>query len=429
MPSPRATLSLSTQSSSTLTYGGVDLIDPLVPVYVFFSIIVPTPRGLCTGLYFQFKLWSLRSSSRYHSFSLGSSCGDHLRQLYWFHESVSGASSISTWHGVQSARAFGGYSLLTLVFLLMGHSLCTSSIYSLGGASCIPMGRVKCASLSLKTLLWGHLVAWIQKMIYLGCTFAIGFGWRPCTLFFQCQWGGVGSQLSLSIGRSYVSPSGRTCGGFPNKEEDISGGGACYKGFGWRPLALLLSMGVNFGLCCHCPLAAPPFRCLGVLVGGFSFYSASWGVFILLLSFFVALWGVVHSPPLQLGFGETWNLHLNRSFFFASSAIPPSVTHEVQDVLSLAVTPLTVGWSLHMPSWFQWARCRGWCCISPLPPAPSGSRPTASSAPTPYVSEDLVHVAAPFLALVGPAPLLVHWFTLPPIKSRSDYLQTRDLIL
>lgn len=46
MPSPRATSSLSTQSSSILTYGGVNLIDPLVPVYVFFSIIVPTPRGL-----------------------------------------------------------------------------------------------------------------------------------------------------------------------------------------------------------------------------------------------------------------------------------------------------------------------------------------------------------------------------------------------
>ena len=59
MPSPRATSSLSTQSSSTLTYGGVNLVDPLVPVYFFFSIIVSTPCGLCTGLYFQFKLWSL----------------------------------------------------------------------------------------------------------------------------------------------------------------------------------------------------------------------------------------------------------------------------------------------------------------------------------------------------------------------------------
>jgi len=179
-------------------------------------------------------------------------------------------------------------------------------------------------SLSLKKLLWGHLVARNQKMIYLGCTFAIGigFGWRPHTLFFQCQLGGCfGSPLSLSIGHSYVSPSGRTCGGFPNKEEDISVGGACHKGFGWRPLALLLSMGGSFGLRCHCPLAAPPFRCLGVLVGGFSFYSTSWGVFILLLS-----WGCSFSSS-PAGFGETWNLHLNRSFCFFFLLGHSSVCH------------------------------------------------------------------------------------------------------
>jgi len=59
--------------------------------------------------------------------------------------------------------------------------------------------------------------------------------------------------------------------------------------------------------------------------------------------------GVVHSPPLQLGLGRHGIfISTVHSVFFFFLAIPPSVTHEVQDVLSLAVTPLTVGWSLHI---------------------------------------------------------------------------------
>jgi hypothetical protein len=38
-------------SSSTLTNGGIGLIDP-VPIYIFFSVAVPTSRGGCAWLYF-----------------------------------------------------------------------------------------------------------------------------------------------------------------------------------------------------------------------------------------------------------------------------------------------------------------------------------------------------------------------------------------
>ena len=69
---------------------------------------------------------------------------------------------------------------------LAGRSLHASSIlYGLGGASCIPVGSALHA-LSLKTLLLWGLYARIQKWIYplVGCTFAMGFGWRPHTPSF-----------------------------------------------------------------------------------------------------------------------------------------------------------------------------------------------------------------------------------------------------
>jgi hypothetical protein len=61
------------------------------------------------------------------------------------------------------------------------------------------------------------------------------------------------------------------------------------------------------------------------------------------------------------------------------------------------------------------------------PPAPAGSRPTASTAPAP--SGAVVLASAPLSAPVGPTPIPADQFMLPPIKSGSDYLQTWDLIL
>jgi hypothetical protein len=60
------------------------------------------------------------------------------------------------------------------------------------------------------------------------------------------------------------------------------------------------------------------------------------------------------------------------------------------------------------------------------PPAPAGSCSTVSTAPAPPAA--VVPVPAPLPAPVGPTPLPVDRFTLPAIKSGSDYLQTWDLI-
>ena len=43
--------------------------------------------------------------------------------------------------------------------------------------------EVLCMPLSLKILLPRGLVARIQKRIFLGCTYGMGFDWQPCTLF------------------------------------------------------------------------------------------------------------------------------------------------------------------------------------------------------------------------------------------------------
>ncbi len=50
------------------------------------------------------------------------SFGVHLQQWYWFHESVSGASAVSSWHGAHLVCAFGGNSLWTLACSIGGAS-------------------------------------------------------------------------------------------------------------------------------------------------------------------------------------------------------------------------------------------------------------------------------------------------------------------
>ncbi len=46
-------LCLSTQSSSTLTKGGMVLVDP-VPIYILFSVVVPTHAAAVHGFILQF---------------------------------------------------------------------------------------------------------------------------------------------------------------------------------------------------------------------------------------------------------------------------------------------------------------------------------------------------------------------------------------
>ena len=112
----------------------------------------------------------------------------------------------------------------------------------------------------------------------------------------------------------------------------------------------------------------------------------------------------------------------------ASMAIPPSVTHEVQDVSSLVATPtpltnvrvLPLMADSH-PGLLGSSRDVSGGAASP-PSAPAGSHSTVSTAPAP--SATAVPASAPFPIPVGPTPLPVNQFTLPPIKSGGDYLQT-----
>ena len=115
----------------------------------------------------------------------------------------------------------------------------------------------------------------------------------------------------------------------------------------------------------------------------------------------------------------------------ASTAIPPSVTHEVQDVSSLAATPFTNVRVLPLtvssrPSLLGSSRDALGGGASPHP-APGGSCSTVSTAPAPYAAA--VPVPAPLPAPVDPIPLPVDRFTLPAIKSGRDCFQTWDLIL
>ncbi len=88
-------------------------------------------------------------------------------------------------------------------------------------------------------------------------------------------------------------------------------------------------------------------------------------------------------------------------------AISLSVTHEVQDVSSLAATPLTNGRVLPLmvlshPSLLGSSRDVSGGAASP-PPALAGSCSTVSTAPIP--SAAAVPVSTPLPAPVGPTPL------------------------
>ncbi len=54
--------------------------------------------------------------------------------------------------------------------------------FTIWGGACMSLGGVPCAPLPPMTLLSRGLVARIQKRIFLGCPYAMGFDWRPHTL-------------------------------------------------------------------------------------------------------------------------------------------------------------------------------------------------------------------------------------------------------
>ncbi len=161
--------------------------------------------------------------------------------------------------------------------------------------------------------------------------------------------GCFGSPSSLSLGGSYVPSYGCTCGGSPDPEEDVwvvpATRGHTPRGSPGDLTPPILQWGVNWLSVIFIPCSSIPsfwrqhggpsfssspsphhhggssnpsshYPCHH---GGSSFSSFSIGIMR-------ALAGSLHWQPVLGG--------------SASTAIPPSVTHEVQDVSSLVATPL-----------------------------------------------------------------------------------------
>jgi hypothetical protein len=138
----------------------------------------------------------------------------------------------------------------------------------------VSLWGVPCTPLSLKTLLSWGLVAWIQKKIYLGHLFAMGFDWQPCSLLLS-----MGGILALFHLCPLAAPTyllwGILVGGLWIQKR-IYRDGACHMGFGRRPHALLLPMRGALVLHHHHPLAAPLFHCLDLLMGGLVWCMPGW---------------------------------------------------------------------------------------------------------------------------------------------------------
>ena len=64
----------------------------------------------------------------------------------------------------------------------MDSGLLRWQLFTIWGGPCVSLGGVPCAPLPPMTLLSRGLVARIQKRIFLGRPYAMGFDWQPCTL-------------------------------------------------------------------------------------------------------------------------------------------------------------------------------------------------------------------------------------------------------
>ena len=206
---------------------------------------------------------------------------------------------------------------------------------------CASLWVVPCTPLFLKTLILWDLIGRIQKRMYLGCTFGMGFGWSPCALLsmmsvFWISVVFVPWPLLRSVFWAYL------CGvGGPRIQKRIHRGGACHIGFGRRPRTLLLSMGGALVLHCRCPLAAPAFHHLCVLVGGLQLLLGIMGYLHSPPLLLLGIVGDLHSPPLPIGNGSREIFisaaHFGGFCFFCHSSISHSW---FQDVSPLGATPL-----------------------------------------------------------------------------------------
>jgi hypothetical protein len=117
-----------------------------------------------------------------------------------------------------------------------------------GGCIMHPYGKCqRCAPVPENTPSVGPPCCPDPEKYLSGLHLYMGFGFRPCTLF-QCQ--GGGGVLDLRCLCPLAAPMFHLLGilveGSRIKKMIYWGGGACQKGLGWRPCALLLSMGGNF---------------------------------------------------------------------------------------------------------------------------------------------------------------------------------------
>jgi hypothetical protein len=142
----------------------------------------------------------------------------------------------------------------------------TLTVYPVVLYSITSMSARSSLTQSLQGLLMWGLVAWIQKRIFLGFTYAMGFDGQPHTLISL-----IGDVLALHHICPLAAPTFLLLGvlaGGPWIQKMICQSGACYMGFGPRPWALILFMGGALVLLCRHPLAAPLFCLFGVLKGG-----------------------------------------------------------------------------------------------------------------------------------------------------------------
>ncbi len=183
--------------------------------------------------------------------------------------------------------------------------------------------REPCAPRFLMTLLLQSLIAWILKRIYLGRTSTMGFDWLHRTLLWS-----LGGMLAPCWLCPLTAPRFLLLGilvGGPWIQKRIYCGGACHMGFGRQPCTLFLSLLSSGGS------SALPF---GPTHGGSSFSSSPSGLHHGGSSFSSSPVGDMRSmgssylPPCLGG--------------SASLAIPPSVSCEDQGVSSLAAPRLTV---------------------------------------------------------------------------------------
>jgi hypothetical protein len=282
---------------------------------------VPTSHVRCTHLYLQFKPFNFSLSNlamgpldpppnflATHLVPQVAPCLVSSAPGWFIHDNGTAFLRQYLVHPVSSPvtapsplMGLGGVSHEQWSIPLAGHSLHASLFCGLGSTSCVPLERALCTPVHHNTISAGPSHLDHEEDI---SGSHLCHGVQLATLHPPVVDGGhVGSLSALSLDRSYVPSSGCSFGGSLDPEEDIL--------WGRLPHGIWLATshppfvyGGRFGLRCHCPLVAPLFRHLGLLIGG-------------LLSpplLLVCIVGDLHSPPLLLGLWlwGPWGLHIGR---------------------------------------------------------------------------------------------------------------------